>query len=208
MRISGATQCELICGGSRRTPIKLPINRRHAFSGQRGFNLLELLIAIAILGIVTALAVPSFQSISINSNLSTETNDLVSSLRYARSEAAKQGQNVTVCAANAGLTACSDAADWSTGWLIVDNGGNVINVREPLPSTTATELTIVGATGRIVFNRNGFSSSARTIRLCGPNNSNERARGVIISVDGRVRLATDSNNNSINEDRSGAELSC
>lgn len=204
MRISGATQCDLICGGNRRTPISMS----HAFSVQRGFNLFELLTAIAILGIVTALAVPSFQSISINSNLSTETNDLVSSLRYARSEAAKQGQNVTVCAANATLTACSDAADWSTGWLIVDNGGNVINVREPLPSSTATEMAIVGATGRIVFNRNGFSSSARTIRLCGPNNSNQRARGVIISVDGRVRLATDSNDNSINEDRSGTDLSC
>ena len=203
MRISGATQCDWICGGRR-----MSLYMGHVPSRQRGFNLLELLTAIAILGIVTALAVPSFQSISINSNLSTETNDLVSSLRYARSEAAKRGQNVTVCSANAGLTACSDNADWSTGWLIVDNVGTVINVREPLPSSTATEVASVGATGRIVFNRNGFSTSARTIRICGPNNSAQRARGVIISVDGRVRLATDSNNNSIVEDRSGTDLSC
>ena len=204
MRMSRATQCDSNCGGSRRTPVVMG----GMPSRQRGFNLFELLIAIGILGIVTALAVPSFQSISINSNLSTETNDLVSSLRYARSEAAKRGQNVTVCSANAGLTACADDADWTTGWLIVDNGGIVVNVREPLPSSTATEVGIVGATGRIVFNRNGFTGSARTIRLCGPNDDNERARGVIISVDGRIRLATDSNNNSINEDRSGTDLSC
>jgi type IV fimbrial biogenesis protein FimT len=175
---------------------------------QHGFNLLELLTAIAVLGVVTALAVPSFQSISINSTLSTETNDLVSSLRYARSEAAKRGENVTVCSADAGLSACSGAADWSTGWLIVDNGGNVVNVREALPSTTATEMDIVGGTGAIVFNRNGFSSSARTIKLCGSDNAARRARGVIISVDGRVRLATDSDNNSIVEDRSGTDLGC
>lgn len=204
MRASSAATCSSVRSGSRRIRIVLG----GVPTGQRGFNLLELLIAISILGVITALAVPSFQSISINSNLSTETNDLVSSLRYARSEAAKQGLNVTVCSANAGLTACSGSADWSTGWLIVDSGGTVLNVREALPADTATEMDIVGGTGAIVFNRNGFSSSARTIKLCGPENSAQRARGVIVSVDGRVRLATDSNNNSIVEDRSGTDLGC
>ena len=204
MRRNCARQSDLICGGRRRTRI----TPRAVFARQQGFNLLELLTAIAILGVVTAIAVPSFQSISINNNLSTETNDLVSSLRFARSEAAKQGQNVTVCSANAGLTACSGAADWSTGWLVVDTGANVLHVREALTSTTATETDILGATGSIVFNRNGFTTNARTIKLCGPDNSAQRARGVIISIDGRVRLATDSDANSIAEDRSGADLGC
>lgn len=204
MRVLSAGKCDSICGGQYRSRIDM----RRAPKWQSGFNLLELLIAIAILGIITALAVPSFQSIAINSNLSTETNDLVSTLRQARSEAAKRGENVTVCSADAGLTACSDSADWTTGWVIVDNGGNVIRVREALPSSTASEMAVVGATGRIVFNRNGFSTSARTIKLCGPDNSAQRARGVIISVDGRVRLATDSDNNSIVEDRSGTDLGC
>lgn len=181
---------------------------RVAFAGQRGFNLLELLTAIAILGIITVIAVPSFQSISINSSLSTETNDLVSSMRLARSEAAKQGLDVTVCSANAGLTACSGDADWSTGWLVIDNGGNILLAREALPATTATEMAIVGTAGSIVFNRNGFSSSARTIKLCGPMDEARRARGVIVSVDGRVRLATDSDNDAIVEDRSGTDLTC
>jgi type IV fimbrial biogenesis protein FimT len=203
MRQLSAAQHDSI-GGDRRTRIVMPAARR----GQHGFNLLELLTAIAILGVLTAIAVPSFQSISINSNLSTETNDLVSSLRQARSEAAKRGQDVTVCAANASLTACSDAADWSTGWLIVDNAANVIRIREALDSDSASEMAIAGATGRIVFNRNGFSTSARTIKLCGRDNAAQRARGVIVSVDGRVRLATDSDNNSIAEDRSGADLTC
>jgi len=204
MRATSAATCSSIGGSSR--PMRIIAGGVRA--GQRGFNLLELLIAISILGVITAIAVPSFQSISINSNLSTETNDLVASLRYARSEAAKQGLNVTVCSANAGLTACSGSADWSTGWLVVDSGGNVLNVREALPADTATEMDIVGGTGAIVFNRNGFSSSARTIKLCGPDNSARRARGVIVSVDGRVRLATDSNGNSIAEDRSGTDLGC
>ena len=204
MRQVSPAQRDLIGGHCRSGRIVMSAARQ----GQRGFNLLELLTAIGILGVLTAITVPSFQSISINSNLSTETNDLVSSLRQARSEAAKRGQDVTLCAANATLTACSDAGDWSTGWLIVDNAANVIRVREAFDSDTATEMSIAGATGRIVFNRNGFSTSARTIKLCGRDNSAQRARGVIVSVDGRVRLATDSDNNSIAEDRSGADLTC
>ncbi len=204
MRQISAAKCNSICGGRSRTRIVVPVTS----SRQRGFNMLELLTAIAILGVLTALAVPSFQSISINSSLSTETNDLVSSLRHARSEAAKQGLNVTVCSANADFTACSGASDWSTGWIIVDSAANVIRVREALDTDTATEQAIAGATGLIVFNRNGFTSNARTIKICGRENSAQRARGVIISVDGRVRLATDSNSNSIAEDRSGTDLTC
>lgn len=204
MRDVSAAKCDSICGSSSRTRIVMPVTR----SRQGGFNMLELLIAIGILGVITAIAVPSFQSISINSSLSTETNDLVSSMRHARSEAAKQGQNVTVCSANSDYTACSGAADWSTGWLIVDNAANVIRVREALDTDTATEMAVVGGTGLIVFNRNGFTSNARTIKLCGRDDAAERARGVIISVDGRVRLATDSDSNSIAEDRSGTDLTC
>jgi hypothetical protein len=77
-----------------------------------------------------------------------------------------------------------------------------------LDTDTATEQAIAGATGLIVFNRNGFTSNARTIKICGRENLAQRARGVIISVDGRVRLATDSNSNSIAEDRSGTDLTC
>lgn len=204
MRHLSAANRDSIRGGRSRTRVSL----RAGLAGQRGFNLFELLTAIAILGIITAIAVPSFQSITVNSRLSTETNDLVSSLRFARSEAAKQGLNVTVCAANAGMTACSGAADWSTGWIVIDTGGNVLFAREALQATTASEQAIVGATGLITFNRNGFSTSARTIKLCGPDNMATRARGVIVSVDGRVRLATDSNANSIVEDRAGNDLGC
>jgi type IV fimbrial biogenesis protein FimT len=204
MRDVGAARRDSISGSRSRSRIVMSA----ASSRQGGFNMLELLIAIGILGVITAIAVPSFQSISINSSLSTETNDLVSSLRLARSEAAKRGQNVTVCSANSDYTACSGAADWSTGWLIVDNAANVIRIREALDTDTATEMAIAGATGLIVFNRNGFSTSARTIKLCGREDSAQRARGVIISVDGRVRLATDSDNNAIAEDRSGTDLTC
>lgn len=181
---------------------------RSRAKSQRGLTLFELLVSMAVFGLLTAIAVPSFETVSTNSSLATETNELMASLRQARSEAAKRGQNVTVCAANAALTACSGNGNWGAGWLIVDNAANVIRVREALTTNNASETSIIGAAGSIVFNRSGFSTNARTIKLCGRRNDARRARGVIISVDGRVRLATDSNSNSIVEDRSGTDLTC
>lgn len=175
---------------------------------QHGLTLLELLSAIAVLGILTAIAVPSFVSVTESNALAADTNDLVASLQQARSQAITRGANVTVCAANAGLTACSGAADWSTGWVVLDEAANVLRVHEPLVANSASEINVVNAPGAVVFNRNGFSTDARTLKLCGPNNAANRARGIVITTDGRVRLAADGNGNGIVEDRTGADVGC
>ena len=61
-----------------------------------GFTLTELVVAIAIAGMLAGIAVPSFLS-SIQSNrLTTSANDFVSALNLARSEAAKRGEQVVV----------------------------------------------------------------------------------------------------------------
>jgi type IV fimbrial biogenesis protein FimT len=175
---------------------------------QDGLSLLELLSAIGILGILTALAVPSFVSVTTSNALAADTNDLVASLQQARSQAITQGANVTVCAADATLTGCSGAGNWNTGWVVMDAAANVLRVHEPLVANTAIEINVVNAPGAVVFNRNGFSTDARTLKLCGPNNMANRTRGIVITTDGRVRLASDGNGNGVVEDRTGADVGC
>ncbi|QKV57365.1 MAG: GspH/FimT family pseudopilin [Dechloromonas sp.] len=63
----------------------------------RGFTLIELLITFMIAAILAALAAPSFTSFIKNNRLTTTTNDLLADLALARSEAAKRGQQVTLC---------------------------------------------------------------------------------------------------------------
>lgn len=174
----------------------------------RGLTLFELLVSMSIFSVVTAIAVPSFQHITASNSLATDTNELVASMQHARSEAVTRGQNVTICAADSTLAACSGLSNWATGWIVLDSGGNIIRVHEALSTNALVEIGAVGTLGGVVFNRNGFTNDARTIRLCGPNKVATRARGVVVSVDGRVRLASDSNSNHVVEDRSGAELSC
>ena len=54
-----------------------------------GFTLLELLVAMAVTGILLGVGVPSFVEVMKNARLSTQHNDLLQSLYLARSEAIK-----------------------------------------------------------------------------------------------------------------------
>ena len=174
----------------------------------RGLTLFEILVAMSVLGVVTAFAIPSFVSISANSSLATEINELGASLQHARSEAVTRGQNVTICTADATFAACAGTANWGGGWVVLDNAANVIRVHDALPDNVMTEINVVGPVGAVVFNRNGFTANARTIKLCDAQMVATRARGVIISVDGRMRLASDTDGNRIVEDLTGADLTC
>jgi type IV fimbrial biogenesis protein FimT len=101
--------------------------------GQSGFTLFELLTTIAVLGILLAVGVPSFSSIIRNNRIAAATNDLVTALTFARSEAMKRGDMVTTCPSE-DQAACAGSNDWSTGWIVfVDrNLDGARDVDEPL----------------------------------------------------------------------------
>lgn len=175
---------------------------------QRGLTILEVMIAITVLGVLLAIGIPSYAHISISNRLTADTNALVGSMQFARSEAITRGESVTVCAANGGLDACSGGGDWTSGWVILDAAANPIRVHPPLTENVAAEVNVQNGVGAVVFNRNGFSTNARTIRLCGPRGDTRRIRGVVVSPDGRIRLAADLNGNNVVEDQDGNDLSC
>lgn len=63
----------------------------------QGFTLVELIIAITLLGIFSAIAIPSFTSFVNNSRLQTTSNELASLLQYARSTAAQNNATYITC---------------------------------------------------------------------------------------------------------------
>ncbi|MFA6902827.1 MAG: GspH/FimT family pseudopilin [Gallionellaceae bacterium] len=62
----------------------------------RGFTLLELLVTILILGILTTVALPSFQSFITNQRIRSASFDVMSMISLARSEAIKRNTNVSL----------------------------------------------------------------------------------------------------------------
>ena len=59
----------------------------------RGFTILELMIAVTVLGFLAILAVPNFNQMITRNNLAAASNDLVVALLTARSEAVKRECN-------------------------------------------------------------------------------------------------------------------
>jgi type IV fimbrial biogenesis protein FimT len=92
----------------------------------RGFTLIELLVTLAVAAILMTIAVPNFQDMVRRNRLASETNNLVSALAIARSEAIKRGRAVTVCKTSnpdASSPACSTGANWENGWIVFADGG-------------------------------------------------------------------------------------
>lgn len=92
----------------------------------RGFTLIELMVTISVLAIVLAVAVPSFQDMVRRNRLTSDTNNLVSALATARSEAIKRGSVVTVCKTSnpdAATPTCATGASWANGWIVFTDTG-------------------------------------------------------------------------------------
>jgi type IV fimbrial biogenesis protein FimT len=107
----------------------------------RGITLVELLVVITIIGIFLSVAVPQFSSFLVSMRLTSQVNELVADIRYARSEAGARGRRVVICPTNDGGTSCSTVeADWEKGRVIFVDA----NLDGDIQSTE-TNLKLVGS---------------------------------------------------------------
>jgi type IV fimbrial biogenesis protein FimT len=84
---------------------------------QLGFNLIEVLVTLSVVGILAAIGLPNLRDFLLNNKLTSRTNKLVSTFNFTRGEAIMQNGPVH-------LTAVT-ADDWGKGWTIwVDRNGN------------------------------------------------------------------------------------
>lgn len=89
-----------------------------------GFTLIELLVVIAIASILAAVAIPSFLDMIQRNRVSGEVNSFVGDLQYARAEAIKTGQTVSICPSSTG-NSCLGTNSWASGWIVfTDVNGN------------------------------------------------------------------------------------
>ncbi len=149
--------------------------RRAAYRCQQiaGFTLLEVLTVITIAVILMAFGVPSYQYITNANRISGEVNDLLGDMQYARSEAIKEGQTVSVCASanpTAAAPTCSGSTAWQNGWIVFsDANGNgtfaapdvLLRAKSAFP--LGDTFNANNAMWTVIFNREGFALGLNNI---------------------------------------------
>jgi type IV fimbrial biogenesis protein FimT len=197
---------------------------RHAISPPRqrwrGFTLIELMVTVALVAIVLAIGVPSFQTTIRNNRLSSYANEFLSALNLARTEAIRRRQPVVLCKSADGSFCQTDGKNWEIGWIVFvdsDPSGakNLRDSTEPIlrvwpafpagytlrpNSTNFYDSLGYGADGSVNNNKVGG-----TFALCYQDNR-VGAKAIVIKPL-RPRLGQDSNGNRIPETDGGADIS-
>lgn len=90
------------------------VNRRARASG---LTLLELLMTLALIGILLSIGGPTFADLVARNRMAIAVNGLIAHLQFTRSEAIKRGVPVRLCPSTDGAT-CTGGQAWHLGYIV------------------------------------------------------------------------------------------
>ncbi len=155
----------------------------------KGLTLTELMLTLAILGIMTVFALPSLNNLILDQRVKSATFDVFSSLVYARSEALKRNGNIDVVATG---------GNWANGWTVQTQGTvTVLKNHDALNSITvkATD-SASNAVGTITYRRNGrLNNVTAPIFVLKGNNTMVNPRCILVDLSGLPNIKVAPKNN-------------
>jgi type IV fimbrial biogenesis protein FimT len=138
---------------------------------QTGFTIVEVMLAVAIVGILTAIGIPALRNLTLQQRISTTAQDLQLDFALARSEAITRSVSVSVCTSSDGAS-CTGTG-WEGGRIIYSDanqngaldGGDAL-IRVGYAPLAAMTITAAPANTFVSFNRLGQANVAETFTIC------------------------------------------
>lgn len=178
-----------------------PAHARSALRRAPGFTLTETMVVVAVMAILATLAMPSLGRMVDSIRLTSFSNDFLSSMYLARSEAIKRNRPVALCKSSTGR-GCAPTGGWEQGWIVfhdpnnngtTDAGEAIVHYTLALPQgfrlygnqnvAKYISFTPNGRT-RLV----GGAFQAGTLTLCKAYGTEIGARQIVINNVGRARV--------------------
>lgn len=190
-----------------------PVKKPHAIRSRfklRGTTLVEIMVVVGIIATLGGLGAPSLMSIITKARVGSETNQINSLIRFARFTAIDQSSVTVVCPAY-DYSTCKN--DWAAPKIVfIDSNNNnerdpdepmLMSVNEPKHKNQ-----LYSRNTAIRFYESGITASPASVRICPASQDARYARLLTVSLQGKVKLSRDSNNDGIHENSAGRALSC
>lgn len=156
---------------------------------QYGFSLVEMMIVIAVIGILSALALPAFNDTILSTKIRSYANNFVASAHLARGEAIKRNVQTTLCVSADGAS-CSTGG-WQQGWIIL-SGTTVIQRQQA--ATSGYKITESSALSTLTFQPTGIGSTQARLTVCRSTPTvGSQERVVTISATGKPSVSKTTN---------------
>ena len=147
----------------------------------KGFTLLEVMVVVAILAVLAALAAPSFTPLIERWRVREVSENMQSTLYFARSEAIKRGGGVTI------QNQClNNVNTWTSGWQVC--GGTT--VLQAIATPTKVTMSVAGDTGGVItLDRWGQFGSALSFNFYPATTSTAHAAAntICVSPSGQIK---------------------
>ena len=154
------------------------------FKHASGFTLIDLMVAMVVIGIGLAITIPAMQNFTNDNRKAEQINKLVHDLTTAKNKAVNSGE--TYCVASTSATPV-----WDGGWSIADAATNTVIQTSTTQAVANNTLTSSTGTTNICFRPDGTITATAQIEFCSTNACVEqlnREKQLTVSTTGRISL--------------------